>query len=285
MSLWYYGAVLSVLGSVASNLGVNIQKYSFMQNEQKSLSNRKKYHSDPKWWLGLTMVIFGSLGDFAALGLAAQSIVAPIGSITLVANVFFAHYWLKESITWKELVGTGLIITGSVLSVAFGDHKNDNYTIDDLKSFYGGTTFIFYAFFALIMGLCMYAYCRLATPIKTKLIESYTRYSAAELIENTEEMENENLLIQQLEFEYSKFEKVHPFCLCALSGVFGGQSVMFGKMVAELISTSFQGNIQILNIWFPLFIVLMGVAVFCQLHFLAVALNFFDALYCGKFSC
>jgi len=100
------------------------------------------------------------------------------------------------------------------------------------------------------------------------------------LVENTECMEDENKKIQELELQYSKYEKVHPFCLCALSGVFGGQSVMFGKMVAELISTSIDGEVQILNLWFPLFLISMFLCVFSQLHFLAVALNFFDALYC-----
>jgi hypothetical protein len=38
-------------------------------------------------------VIFGSLGDFAALSMVAQSIVAPLASTTLVTNVIFAHFW------------------------------------------------------------------------------------------------------------------------------------------------------------------------------------------------
>jgi dihydrodipicolinate synthase/N-acetylneuraminate lyase len=42
---------------------------------------------------GLGLVIFGSLGDFAALSMVAQSIVAPLASTTLVTNVIFAHFW------------------------------------------------------------------------------------------------------------------------------------------------------------------------------------------------
>jgi hypothetical protein len=36
------------------------------------------------------MIILGSVFDFAALGFGAQSIVAPLGSLTLVANVVIA---------------------------------------------------------------------------------------------------------------------------------------------------------------------------------------------------
>jgi hypothetical protein len=44
MSYWYIGAILSVIGSVASNLGVNVQKYSFMQNEKLPEVRRKPYY-------------------------------------------------------------------------------------------------------------------------------------------------------------------------------------------------------------------------------------------------
>lgn len=44
------------------------------------------------WLSGLGLVIFGSLGDFAALSMVAQSIVAPLASTTLVTNVLFAHF-------------------------------------------------------------------------------------------------------------------------------------------------------------------------------------------------
>ena len=35
--------------------------------------------------------------------MAAQSIVAPIGSVTLVANLFFAHYWLHEQLSRRDI--------------------------------------------------------------------------------------------------------------------------------------------------------------------------------------
>jgi hypothetical protein len=53
------------------------------------------------WLLGLSMVIFGSLGDFAALGLAAQSIVAPVSDLSHLSDLslllFFFFYMSTRS--------------------------------------------------------------------------------------------------------------------------------------------------------------------------------------------
>ena len=136
IAAWLLGAMLSIVGSVLSNLGVNTQKYAFMQNEAKALDARKSYKRMPLWWLGLFLVIIGSLGDFAALGMAAQSIVAPIGATTLVFNILFAHFWLKEGLSKKDFVGTFLVIIGSVAAVSFGDHEEKIYTMEILIDYY-----------------------------------------------------------------------------------------------------------------------------------------------------
>ena len=138
---WLLGALLSIIGSVLSDLGVNTQKYAFMNNEKKPLDKRKSYKCLPSWWLGLFFVIIGSLGDFAALGMAAQSIVAPIGATTLVFNIFFAHFWLKEALSKKDIVGTVFIVVGSVMSVSFGDHDEKTYTMPILIEYYKSTAF------------------------------------------------------------------------------------------------------------------------------------------------
>ncbi len=68
--------------------------------------------------------MFGSIADFAALSFAAQSLIAPLGALTIVSNVVFAPYLLGEKISQKELLGTATIIFGSVIAVAFADHQS-----------------------------------------------------------------------------------------------------------------------------------------------------------------
>eukprot|EP01050_Picozoa_sp_SAG11_P045937 SAG11_NODE_23197_length_393_cov_1.054422_1_plen_90_part_01 len=71
-SLWWFGVVLSVVSSILSNLGVNTQKLSLMREAKRASERRRAYARQPLWRFGLLLVIVGSLGDFAALGFAAQ---------------------------------------------------------------------------------------------------------------------------------------------------------------------------------------------------------------------
>ena len=75
-----------------------VQKYSQMKNTELPEEERKPYIKQCKWWGGLVFVIFGALCDFGSLSFAPQSVVMPVGSLTLVANIFFAHFWLGEEL-------------------------------------------------------------------------------------------------------------------------------------------------------------------------------------------
>jgi len=115
------GIAISLFGSTASNLGVNVQKYSQVRNNRKPPKERKGYLKQPLWWIGLSMVILGALCDFGALSFAPQSVIMPVGSFTLVANVMFAHFWLGEALGSMDIMGTVLIVLGATLiAVAYG---------------------------------------------------------------------------------------------------------------------------------------------------------------------
>lgn len=109
---------LASTGSMISNLGLNLQKLTHVramrvaaaqqQNSANSNSANSKsdsipssnaYYRKPIWVLGLSLVVFGSIADFIALGFAAQTIVAPLGSLTLVTNVVFAPYFAGEKLS------------------------------------------------------------------------------------------------------------------------------------------------------------------------------------------
>lgn len=132
--LWFVGVILSILGSVMTNMGVNLQKYSFMKEAKRSVRDKRNYFRQPFWVfgmsgqfaspppfhpysrprkegqavhsrgvcmcvrpaLGLACVIGGSGLDFVALGFMPQSLATPVGGSTMVANVAFASLFLKE---------------------------------------------------------------------------------------------------------------------------------------------------------------------------------------------
>merc|ERR1712194_638458 len=133
-SLWYVGVIISITGSVLSNLGLNTQKYSMIRELRKD--SDRSYFKQPVWVLGFLMVLVGAIADFGALGFAAQSLVTPVGGFTMVANPFFARYWLGETISVLDLGSTGLIIVGIILVAAFADKSEQCFTLEVLHCLY-----------------------------------------------------------------------------------------------------------------------------------------------------
>jgi|EP01047_Picozoa_sp_COSAG01_P030182 drug/metabolite transporter (DMT)-like permease len=253
-SMWVLGVVLSVVSSVVSNLGVNTQKLSLMREaKRKKGAPDRSYFRQPLWLVGLLMVFTGSLGDFAALGFAAQSLVTPVGAVTMVANLFFASMWLGETLSGKDMVGTVLILIGAVLAGAFADKSDQCYTLDELVNLYAEPAFVVYVL--AVLGVCalFYGISRRCERVRAE----HGVHSA----------------------QYAKLTKIHPFCYSLLSGTTGAQSVLFAKSTAELLEISFGGDVQFHRPVSWLILALMLCSIFLQLHFMARGLQHFDALY------
>ena len=62
------------------------------------------------------------MANVVALQFAPQSLVAPLGSISLVVNVIVAPWLNKERWGWKDIVGVILIVGGSSMVVAFSGY-------------------------------------------------------------------------------------------------------------------------------------------------------------------
>mmetsp|Transcript_7361 Transcript_7361/g.8449 ORF Transcript_7361/g.8449 Transcript_7361/m.8449 type:complete len:523 (-) Transcript_7361:280-1848(-) len=254
--LWYVGVILSVLASVASNLGVNVQKYSMMKEIQRAKENKeykeKPYIRQQLWLFGLLLVIAGALGDFAALGYAAQSLVTPVGGFTIVANLFFAHFWLEERLDKNDLGATFLVLLGIVLVAVSAEKSTKRYTLDCLVALYKRKEFIIYVVVMLAtVGILYFGTTRLA-----KLKEA-----------------------SPFNPGYHRWKKLHPIFPAALSGFVGAQSVLFAKSVAELLKESFTNGNNQFNSWeVYLIIFCLLTAIFVQLHWLAHGLRLFDAV-------
>ena len=127
---WYFGVFMAVLACFISNLGVNLQKKAHIGLLGKSEKERKNYNKQAVWKVGLVLIALGSFADFVALGFAPQSLVAPLGSFTLVSNVFLAPLLLKEKVFARSIIATAIIVVGSTLAVAFASH-----TVRDVRTF------------------------------------------------------------------------------------------------------------------------------------------------------
>lgn len=178
-----------------------------------------------------------------------------------VANVLFAHFWLKEHLSKWDLVGTCCILFGSVVAVMFGDHADITYSMDDLLCFYSLPGFIAYALICFTFLLIMYGIIKYAEPFAKRLKEAIAGYEQAQKDANLDLAIQYDTEIYECEQDYQAFSKIHPFAYCAMAGTFGGQNILFGKMVAVLIAKSISGE-KYANLFFVTILILLS---FCVL--------------------
>ncbi|PIA17765.1 hypothetical protein COEREDRAFT_86024 [Coemansia reversa NRRL 1564] len=94
---------------------------------------RQRQHTtpigNPIWILGLSLFVLGNVINFVALQFAPQSLVAPLGAVSLVTNVIIAPLLNKERISLFDIGGIALIIAGCVIVVVFSGIVQQNFRL------------------------------------------------------------------------------------------------------------------------------------------------------------
>ncbi|OQR88970.1 hypothetical protein THRCLA_09994 [Thraustotheca clavata] len=235
-----------VIGSaILSNLGVNVQKLSHVNEEKQALFERRTYYTRPLWIIGMFLVILGSIGDFEALAFAPQALVAAVGGgCTVLANVFFAHLWLGQTLTWNDTAGTFFIMVGVVFST-LGNQPDAQLTLGELEAQFCGFEFLVYF---IVMCLILFG---IFGEIKT--------------IDRNKKASNE--LVQRL-----------PYLYATASGIFGSFSVLLAKCASMLLLLTFQGENQFVYPTTYLFVGGMVVTLILQTDLLNRAIMSGDTL-------
>jgi DNA-binding ferritin-like protein (Dps family) len=138
--LWIFAVALNCFGSVLVNFSANLIKaaHNYENDSQddhltkekgevifdkgntkhtESFNSRmwrlascyastKNNTSKNIWKTGMTFFALGSIINFVSLGLAAQSMLAVLGGVQFISNIFFAQWLLKEKITIRRLWAT-----------------------------------------------------------------------------------------------------------------------------------------------------------------------------------
>lgn len=285
------GVILAAVASVISNLGLNLQKLCHLRNLGKSETIRRNYAKQRLWLFGLSLIIFGSFADFTALGFGAQSIIAPLGSLTLVSNVFFAPCLLKEVVRCRDYCATFTIIVGSSLSVAFASKK------DTIYGYVVGFAMLCCGMFVVCcFGVCILLICFVflnfyrCTGRLKQLFGFYERISffvyamtviivmliLRWYINYMERIQKEG----ENSKKYLDNVKYFRFSYAAVSGIVGAQSVLFAKCFSELLINSFAGGGFFLAYYQTYLVVIcMGACIYLQIKWLNDGLRRFDAVY------
>ena len=240
---WVMGAFIAILAAFISNFGLNLQKLAHLElayedplkrSGLKNPEKRQSYLLNPRWITGLALTVLGSIADFAALAFAAQSLVAILGSLTLVVNILLAPLMLNEKVSQTDVRAVVMIVIGCMIAVAFGQHESKIHTLENLLYMFGRvrnvSNRVLSAFTTKIYQVPMILYS-----IGTCIIVGGLLLTI-QYIESTYDSGGND-------FKYtykpkSRAHKLHRFLYPAISGVIGAQSVLFGKVTAEILKGS-----------------------------------------------
>ncbi len=155
---WLLGVGLCLGGAGFTNLGLTLQKLSFSRIDALDVPAHKKPHSflQPLWLLGFTLFLVGQAAGMVAMGFSSQSVVATLGSFSLVTNAVFAPLILGEQLTWMLVVSIVVIMSGSAIVVLSSNHDNQDYTLQQLLDLFRRDLFTLYAsLLAFCLLLCI----------------------------------------------------------------------------------------------------------------------------------
>jgi len=188
--------------------------------------------------------------------LESAALLNPMEGLTLVANTLSAPPCLGEVLTTYDIVGTIVIIAGTIVVVVFGPHNSEEHTASEILDKFGNTPFI-------IWSGCIWT----ATGIG---------YSVARYLEHINFRDGVKM-DGSLKPRGAMFLAI---MYCTTKGVMGGYTMLFGKMFAEVVAESGKGDNQFVKWETYLFFVLFISFNFGMEYWRQKALNLFSTMYC-----
>jgi hypothetical protein len=261
---WVLGVTLGLLGSIAINTGNNIQSLGLKQSQalerepstqttssEDATSSRRKqsipwlspkatktapYDNDDEfsvvtvakqsplvsmtWLAGTIIFVSGSLLNFASYAFAAQSMLASLESVQFVTNLLFGKFMLGAHVTQTMLAGTLLTVTGTVMAVQFSSKETLDLDTDDIKKLYVNPAYLCYFILMIFMLVALHFVYQKLEELKRK------------------------------EKPIRRSDVIMPCIYSVWSALFGTQSVVQAKVLAELLAVHSSGSENIFTSWF-----------------------------------
>lgn len=154
LASWSVGLILAMGGYALCGAGMNLIKLSHIKRGTVSVAslrvtpfNRRSssFHATLLWFCGYGVNSLGGLLNTAGLRYAAQSLIAPLSSMALVANAVCATYVLGERMALCDILPMLLIAVGNILAVASANHAEQRgLTIREISELFHRTEFRLY---------------------------------------------------------------------------------------------------------------------------------------------
>jgi len=233
---------MAIAASFLVCLGLGLQKVSLCDPANARLSPWMQ----PKWILGFAALLIGNIIDFLAFGLAPASLLAPLGALSLVWNLFMSSYMLNEKYDRNDVLAVSLIFFGTTVTVLYSNHHERVYSLETLRDLYHKGRMMTY--FIIVPSL-LAAHYYVIRYVEDKNMQGPI-WRLAELI-----------------------------AWCGFAGITGGQSVLFAKSTVELLKDAARGDDVFFHLDTYVIICALIGCLLTQITFLNGAMKRFDQLY------
>eukprot|EP00743_Colponemidia_sp_Colp-15_P003449 GILK01003724.1.p1 GENE.GILK01003724.1~~GILK01003724.1.p1 ORF type:complete len:346 (+),score=38.25 GILK01003724.1:118-1155(+) len=239
------GVLVLLVGCLFDALGVIVQK---MVHKQIAETNSDKpFYKYKLWYLGLFLLVCGSVLGIVSYSLADQATLAPTSAFTMIYNAILASKLLKEKFTKYDLAAIIFLGVGATVSVVWADYTEISYAYYDIMSLWGTVHSLLFVLLtlAVFVGLYMWANVILSKPIPE---------------------------------DKPWMRELPMFFFACFAGFMVGVTGLLVKSTMEMIKSQFNGanNIQHPLFWF--FILFSGMSVASQVYLLNCGLKYYDAL-------
>lgn len=221
--------MLSVTACALSNVGVNLQKSAHLKCKEG-----ENFVTKPRWIFGIVLMLCGSICDTLSFGFAPQSLLAPLGTLTLMFNMLIASIFLEEKLSLRDVICTFVVVGGTVLCICFGaKHEAPAFTIHELLKLFIKTPFIIFG--SIYLGVMVVLTFMIGRAVLHESSETGT--------------------------------KIQAFCYSCIAGMCGGLSVLFAKSSDEIIKATMKGDDQFVHFFTYFEISFLLICIFSQVNY------------------
>ena len=142
---FFLGVVISLISSAVTNLGANVQKWALNKECRRPAHERRPMYKIPIWVAGFVLFVSAQAGDALALRFAPQSVVQPVGAVSLLANLFFGWWLNNEPLGKLTPIALMVIILGVGLIVIFGPKGTTEWDVEHIENRWHDADVVTYA--------------------------------------------------------------------------------------------------------------------------------------------
>lgn len=257
---WIIGVILSINGNLMINIGLNLQKRSYIQKTAKIMNCETSLFS-----FGILIYVFGKISGFSSYIFGNQSLLASLGAVGLIANSIFAPMINQEVFTWKDFLAIIFVLTGSSVIVMNSGRSHKVFSLCELlKMYQKRETILWFLFVITLISLLFFS---------IKFIEVNSDWAVPDDIFDI-------LKRQNIHFEETgKLLKYFMILLyVGLSSVIASLTTLFAKSFGEMVDKTVSGDNQFFYGITYLFFIMIVICTFLQIYWLNRALRHYDAL-------